>query len=202
MKNPILGKTLNDLRQKLDSVRRHAHAASIAFEELRTQAESLKIRALKHHLDRQRVLLAGSRGFITIMRNRKALRTSLVIAAAASAVTGVLSKDKLAAANAGLSTLDGMLQEAGRTDCAVCLGKRLTVTPKDEITSGGIWVAWDSVKEALAKLETEASMGAPLGNLDSIVSRLRDSANIIVLNKTTLKLIDSVVVVKPADTPE
>ena len=109
MKSHILGKTLNNIRQKLDSVRRHTHAASIAFEELRTQAESLKIRALKHHLDRQRALLAGSRGLITIMRNRKALRSSLVIAAAASAVTGVLSKDKWSAANAGLSALDGML---------------------------------------------------------------------------------------------
>ncbi|MCJ7744154.1 MAG: hypothetical protein MUO99_06295 [Dehalococcoidales bacterium] len=119
MKRAILGRTTNDLRQELVLLKEGARIAAAKFEELRRQAESFKIKALRRHLEDRRRHVARSRGFTLVSRNGKRLGTSLGIAAAGSIIAGMVTKDKRAAANAGLSTFYSVLKEAGKTDCAV-----------------------------------------------------------------------------------
>jgi hypothetical protein len=201
MKTAGWGKTLNDFRQELISIKGRAHAGAVRFEELRRHAECLKMEVLVRELEDQRKSLVRSRGSTSIARDRKILRTSLGIAAATSLVTGILTKDKLVAANAGLSILDSVLKGLGETDCVVYLGRHLIVAPMDQLTSGGIWATWDSAKAALSELRAEALRGVPLGSLDSIISRLRESARIIDLNKLIVKPITLVPIIKPTDSP-
>lgn len=152
------------------------------FDGLRRQAEALKIMATRFHLENQRRHIAGSRGFSSISRDGKALGISLGTAGLASVIVGIMSKDTLAAANAVLSTFNTVPQEVGKTDCIVCLDKRLTVVPRDKVIPQGQWVTWESMNAALRQLEVEGLSGATLGNLDSIISTLRQITSVVAPN--------------------
>ncbi|MCJ7744153.1 MAG: hypothetical protein MUO99_06290 [Dehalococcoidales bacterium] len=58
-------------------------------------------------------------------------------------------------------------------------------------------MTWESINAALRQLEAEALSGAPLGSLDSIISRLRQSAGVVALNQSTVKPITFVAKLKP-----
>jgi len=165
--------TLDELKQEIESIKGRAETFSMKFEQMRRQAESFKIAFLNHRLEAQRRSLAWTRGYTSIMRDRKGLGASLGVAAAGLIFGGIITRDKFAAVNAGLSSFDAALRELGETAWAVSLGKDLRLVPKDNITLGKIWVTWESLKSALAQLEREASQGVALGSLDSIISRLQ-----------------------------
>ena len=173
--------TLDELKQDIAAIKGRAGALSMKFEEVLRQAELLKVAFLNHILEEQIMSVARTRGYTSIMRDKKRLGASLGAAAAGLILGGIITKDKFAAASAGLSSFDAVLQGFGETACAVSLGKDLRVIPIDNVTSGKTWVTWESLKTALACLESEASQGVKLGNLDSIIVRLRKRKEIIYL---------------------
>ena len=173
--------TLDDLKQGIAAIKGRAGMISVKFEEVRRQAESFKVKVLNHRLEEQRRSLARTRGYTSIMRDRKGLGASLGAAAAGLILAGLISRDKFTALNTGLSSFDATLRGLGETTWAVSLGKDLTVLPRDNITSGKTWVTWGSLKTALAQLEREASQGVALGSLDSIISRLQRRKELVYL---------------------
>jgi len=181
------GETLNDLRQELTSIQNKAKAVSIRFEELRKEAESFKITVLTHQLEERRGSLACSRGFRSIARDGNSLGASVGLAAAGFILAGIMTKDKFAALNAGLSGFDGVLKGLGETSWAVSLGRDLAIVPRDNITSEEFWVSWESLKAALAELEREASGGDQLGSLDNIITKLQKSRELVRLNVSAAK---------------
>jgi len=181
------GKLLNDLREDLTLIKNKAQMVSLRFEGLRKEAESLKITVLPHQLEEQRKSLAWRRGFTSIARDEKRLRTSFGVATVASILAGIMTKDKLIALNAGLSGFDGVVEGLGETSWAVSLERNLAIAPRANITPEGVWVTWESLKAALAELEREASGGDQLGSLDNIITRLQKSRELVRLNVSVAK---------------
>jgi hypothetical protein len=163
--------TLHDLQQDIASIKSRAGTLSMRFKEISRQSEPLKIAFLSHRLEEQRKSLARTRGYESIMRDRKRLGISLGAAAVGLIFGGIVSRDKLYAANTGLSSFDATLLGLGETNWAISLGQNLRFVPENNITPGKTWVTWGSLKSALARLEKEAS-GVKLGNLDSVISEL------------------------------
>jgi len=133
-----------------------------------------------HQLEVRRKSLALGRGFASVTKNKGGLPVALGIAAGASILAGMITKDGSAAARAGLTGFKGALQGIGETDWAVCLGRNLAIVPRDNITPGQIWVTWDSLKTALRELEERAKSSAHLENLDDIISQLWKSKRLVV----------------------
>jgi hypothetical protein len=169
------------LRQQLASIKSRANKDSARFQELSKQAEYFKIRFLAHQLEARRKFLALSRGAVSLTKNKKGLATTLGIAAGASIIAGMMTKDGIAAANVGVKGLSGALQELGETGWAVCLGERLAVASLDNVKQGDVWVTWDSLQAALHELEEMAKNGAPLGNLDNIISELKKNKKLLII---------------------
>jgi hypothetical protein len=172
-----------DLRQQLASIKSRANKDSKRFQELSKQAEYLKIRFLAHQLEARRKFLARSRGAASAVKNKKGLATALGAAAGASIIVGIITKDRTAAMTAGMIGSKAALQGLGETDWAICLGKHLAVAPKDNTTPGDFWVTWDSLQAALDELEERTINGAPLGNLDNIISVLKKTKKLIIIIK-------------------
>ena len=126
-----------------------------------------------------RKFLASSRGVASFIENKKGLRFTLGMAAGASILIGIITKDGTAAVNAGAAGANAALRELGETEWAVCLGKHLSVASQDNITRGDVWVTWGSLQIALHELEERAKSGAPLGSLDNIISELKKSKKLL-----------------------
>ncbi len=159
--------------------------------------EPLKIAVLRRQLEEQMKSLARSRGFASVVGDRKELGVSLGVAAAGFILGGAVAKDKSAAMRAGLSGFDGVLDGLGGTGWAVCLGNRLIVMPRDSVVFEGFWITWESLKTALADLEREASDGKQLGNIDGIISKLRGNRKLVHLNLPEAKQTTMWTKVKP-----
>ena len=101
---------LNDWQQGLSLIQSQAKMLSVKFENRLRQAESLKIAAINHQLEKHRKSLARHRGTTSIGRDGKRLYAGLGVAVAASLLVGIMTKGKFAAANAGLSGFDGVIQ--------------------------------------------------------------------------------------------
>ncbi|MFC2014788.1 hypothetical protein ACFLUP_02210 [Chloroflexota bacterium] len=161
-------KRASDLTQELTFIRRRASISTGNFQECRKQVERSKVQFLAYQIEAKRKFLARSRGVASVAKDRKGLPAILGIAAAASVLAGIITKDASCAANGGLSGLSGALQGLGETDWVICLGKQVAVVSRDNITPGRVWLTLDSVKATLKELEQKAQNGAHLGNLDAI----------------------------------
>jgi hypothetical protein len=179
--------TLARSKQEITSIESGAGLFSTKFEELRRQTEAFKIISLNHQLEEHRRFLARARGYASVTRDRRQLGASLGVAAAGLILAAIVTRDKFIAAKAGLSSFDAAVDGFGDTAWAVSLGKDLTVRPRDNITSGKIWVTWESLKRALAQLQMEASQGVALGGLDDIISTLRTRGHLIYLGSLPTK---------------
>ena len=62
---------------------------------------------------RRRKVLARQRGAELVTKDSKEMRTSLAVSAIGLVLGGLVTKDKYAALNAGLSGSDGVIQEFG-----------------------------------------------------------------------------------------
>lgn len=78
---------------------------------------------------------------MSLMKNKKRLRGSLLVAAGGFILGELVTKDKFAALNAGLSGFDGVLQRFGHTKWVVSFGKKIVVAPSESIPSEGEWIA-------------------------------------------------------------
>ena len=170
--------TIKCLRQQLASIKNRALAASARFEELRRQAEFTKIQSLTYQLEARRKFLAQSRGVAALAQNKKSLTLTLGITAGVSILTGILTKDGIAAMNTGVTGLSGALRGLGETEWVVCLEKNLAVAPRDSVRQGEVWVTWKSLMIALDELAIRTK-DESLGNLDNIISELKKSRKLL-----------------------
>jgi len=175
-------KRVNDLRQEVNWIKDCAGKTSNNFKGLQRQAECCKVRFLTYELDKKCRSLTRSRGVVSVVENGNGLAATLGIAGIASILAGMITKDGLTAANAGLSGFNGALQGLGKTDWAICLDGGLEILPRDKITAGRVWFTWDSVMTALNELEQTAQNGAHLGNLDKVIFEVRKSKKLVAIN--------------------
>ena len=165
--------TLDELKQEIASIKSRSGTFSTKFEEVRRQAESLKIAFLNHRLEAQRRSLARTRGYMSIMRDGKRLGASLGAAAAGLIFGGIITRDKFAALHTGMSAFDGALQGLGQTRWFVSLSKKIAVAPENSLSPEGIWVTWESLNRAMKGLKDKAVVGEKLGNLDNVIFKLK-----------------------------
>ena len=168
-------RTVADLKEELACIESSSRGVSRRFEILQRQAELLKIEFLRYSLEKQRTVATRQRGFAFITKDKKKVRTSLIVAVGSFILGGLLSKDKDAALTAGLSGFTGALQGFGETRWAVSLQNELIIVPNNAIPAKGRWVTFDSLLAAIDDLKMEALQGKRLGTLDNIIQRLQES---------------------------
>lgn len=170
-----MGQDHSRFEKKLACIESSSQGVSRRFEIRQREAEFLKIEFLKYSLEKQRTVVARQRGFAFLIRDRKKVGTSLAVTAGALILGGLITKDKDAALNAGLSGFNGVLQGFGETRWAVSLQKELVIVPYNAIPAKGTWVTFESLIAAIHDLKTEALQGKRLGTLDNIIKRLQQS---------------------------
>ena len=168
-------RTIAGLKKELGSIESSSRGVSKRFENLQRQAELLKIESLEYSLEKQRRALVRQRGFALLIKDTKKIRTSLAVTAAVSIFGGLITRNKYATLDAGLSCFNGALQRFGETRWAVSLEKELVIVPDDAIPAKGLWVTFDSLITAIDDFKTEALQGKELGTLDTIIQSFQRS---------------------------
>ena len=107
-----------------------------------------------------------------LRKDTRLLQSSILVTAGGFILGGLLTKDRWGALNYGLAGLDGALQGSGHAKWVVLLGKRIVVAASENNPLEGKWLAWDSLKLAMAELRNKAQLGEALGTLDDVLSRL------------------------------
>lgn len=164
---------LAKLKEEFALIETRARKVSARIEVRTREKESSKIAFLQQFLEEQMKSEARRRGLVSLIKDKKRLRGSLLVAAGGFILGGLITKDKFAALHAGLSSFDGALQGFGDTKWVVSLGKKVVVAPSESTTSEGEWIAWESVKLAMGELKNRALGGEVLGDLDDVISRLK-----------------------------
>ena len=124
MSKYTLNGILEHLRQELNLTAVNAREIGSRFEALRRETESMKVDALQDYLEEQRKSTARDRGIASLIRDRKRVRDSLLVAAGGFILGGLLTRDKLEAVTAGLSGFDGMVQGFGESKWCVLLERK------------------------------------------------------------------------------
>ena len=168
-------KIITNFKKELAHIEGSSQDVGRSYEILRREAESLKVEFLEHSLEKQRKAIARQRGLASLIGDRKKIGAGLAVTAGASILAGLLTKDKDAALNAGLSGFYGVLQELGETRWAVSLQRELIILPYDDIPDKGSWVTFESLIAAIDELKMEALQGKRVGTLDNIIQRLQQS---------------------------
>ena len=164
--------TLAKMRQKLTLIETRAKKISQHFQQLTREVESLKVESLQKLLAKKIKSEARRRGIASVIRDRKRFESGALSAVGNFIIGGLLTQDKWAAVNSGLSGLDGALQGFGRARWVVLLGKSIVVAASENNQLEGKWLAWDSLKLAMEELRKKAQLGEALGTLDDVLSRL------------------------------
>jgi len=167
-------KTLTDFGQGLTLIGSRAKEILTRFEVLQRKAEFLKIESLQRYLEEKRKDVARSRGFRALLKDRRKVRDSLLVAAGSLILGGLISKDKFVALNAGMSGFDGVLRGLGETRWLVSLGKKILVAPEDSLSPERIWCTWESLMAAIEELKKRALHGEQLGSLDNVIDNLKN----------------------------
>lgn len=169
-------KTLDDFGQGLTLIESRAKAVLSRSEVLQREAELLKIESFQHYLVKQMKAIARSRGFTTLVTDKRKIRDSFLVAAGSLILGGLFTKDRFAALNAGLSGFDGYLQGLGEAIWFVSLERNeILVTPEDSLTAERAWFVWEDLMAAIDKLRRRALEGGQLGNLGNIIAILKSN---------------------------
>ena len=172
---PNLDGVLKHLRKDVSSVETKAMEVSSRFEALSREMESTKIDILQSYVEEQKRSTARDRGIGALIKDRRKMRNSLLLAAGSAILGGLLTRDKFEALTAGMSGFDGMVQGFGESKWRVLLGKRILVTPEETISSRfteTTWVTLDSFHKTMEELKKRALSGEKLGSLDDVISNL------------------------------
>ncbi len=175
MSKYTLNGILEHLRQELILTEVKAREIGNRFEVLRRETECMKVDALQNYLEEQRKSAARDRGIASLIKDRKRVGDSLLVAAGSFILGGLLTRDKFVAVTAGMSGFDGMVQGFGESKWLVLLGKRILVVPEETISSqltGVTWLTLDSFYKTIEELKKRALSGENLGNLDDVISKL------------------------------
>jgi len=174
-----LDRILEYLRLELASTKVKAREIGSRFEALRRETESMKVDALQNYLEEQRKSTARDRGIASLIRDRKRVRDSLLVAAGGFILGGLLTRDKLEAVTAGMSGFDGMVQGYGESKWCVLLGKKISVVPEETISPQATWITLASFYKTMEELKKRALAGEKLGNLDDVISKLKKKPRLI-----------------------
>ena len=102
-----------NLSQELNLIEVKAKTLSANLEILCRESECLKLEYLQQALEEHVMSEARARGISLIMRDKKQLRNSLLMAAGSFVFGGLVTKDKWRALTAGMSGFDSMVQGFG-----------------------------------------------------------------------------------------
>ena len=172
MSKYALYKILEHLRQELTLTEAKAREIRSRFKLLCRDAEYIKIDALQKYLEERKKSAARERGIDYLIKDKKMVRDSLLIAAGSFILGGLLTRDKFGALTAGMSGFDGVIQGVGESKWYVLLGKKISVVPEEMIFPQATGIAFDSFCRMLEELKRRALAGEKLGNLDDIVSQI------------------------------
>jgi len=164
---------LEHLRQELILTEAKAREIGSRFKVLSRETESMKVDALQNYLEEQRKSTARDRGIASLIKDRKRVRNSLLVAAGGFILGGLLTRDKFGAVTAGLSGFDGMVQGLGESKWCVILEKKISVVPEETISPEITWITLDSFCKTMEELKNRALAGEKLGNLDDVIAKLK-----------------------------
>lgn len=173
MKTNSLDEAFRSLNEQLMSVERTSLSLTAKFEDLSREAEGLKLGVLERALENNRVSQAKQLGFTAMRRDHGKLGIGLALAVGQSLLQGAVSKDKSVALTAGISSLNGFAEGLGDSRWAVSLDRQFIVVPRDKVFSGRVWVTWESLQAAMKELKQRAIGGEELGDLDTIIDKLK-----------------------------
>ncbi len=174
MENADFNEAVSALEREFVLIESRARELSARFQALRTKTELLKVDILRCGLAKRTKSLARQAGFKSMGRDGKNLGVGLGAAVAGLVLGGVLTGDGLSATVAGISGFNGALQELGKSRWAVSLDPDLLVVPRHKIVPGRTWVTMESLVIALEELREKARTGEQLGNIDTVVGKLKD----------------------------
>jgi len=172
MSQYTLNAILEHLRQELTLTEVKAREIGSRFEVLCRETESIKVDALQNYLEEQRKSVARDRGIASLIKDRKRVRDSVLVAAGSFILGGLLTRDKFRALTAGMSGFDGMVQGFGESKWCVLLGKKISVVQEEMISPQVTWITLTSFYRAMEELKKRALDGEKLGNLDDVISKL------------------------------
>ena len=164
MSKHTLNGILEHLRQELILAAVKAMEINSRFEALCRETESIKVDALQNYLEEQKKSVARDIGISSLIKDRKRVRDSLLVAAGGLILGGLLTRDKFGALTAGMSGFDGMVQGFGESKWCVLLGKKISVVPEGTISPQVTWIALASFYKTMVELKTRALSGEKLGN--------------------------------------
>jgi len=173
MSKYTLNGILEQLRQELILTEAKAREIGSRIEVLRRETESMKVDAIQDYLVEQRKSTARDRGIASLIRDRKKVRNSLLVAAGGFILGGLLTRDKLEAVNAGMSGFDGMVQGYGEGKWCVLLGKKISIVPEEMISPQVPWITLASFYNTMEELKKRSLSGEKLGNLDDVIAKLK-----------------------------
>lgn len=166
-----LDKVIVNLTQELTANELRAREIARRFETLQRILESLKIDVFQSCLEEQRKSRACYRGFASLIKDKKKIRDSLLVAAGILVLGGLLTRDKFGAITAGMSSFDGMVQGLGESKWYILLGEKISIVPEETIPPQASMMTLNSFCIELA--------GEKLGNLDNVISKLTKKPRLI-----------------------
>ena len=172
MSKHTLDRILKQLRKELTLTEAKAGEIGSRLELLRRETEATKIDVLHNYLEEQKKSAARDRGIASLIKDRKRVRGSLLVATGSFVLGGLLTRDTFGALAAGMLGFDGMVQGLGESKWCVLLGKRILVVPEETISPQVTWITLDSFHKTIEELKKRALSGEKLGNLDGVISKL------------------------------
>ncbi len=164
--------TILGIRRELASIHQRARSVCVRSQNSMRQAEAAKVESMRKMIEGSIKSKARLRGMVSVRKDPRLLKSSILVTAGASILGGLLTRDGWGALNSGLSSFDEALQRFGRAEWTVLLGRRIIVAASDSTPTQKPWLAWGILKTALEELQKEASAGEALGNLDDVLHRL------------------------------
>ena len=172
MSKYTLNGILEHLRQELNLTAVKASEINSRFEALCRETESIKVDALQNYLEEQKNSAARDIGISSLIKDRKRVRDSLLVAAGGFILGGLLTRNKFGALTAGMSGFDGMVQGFGESKWYILLGKTISIVPEEKIPPQATWISLGSFYRELEELKDRALAGEELGSLDDLISKL------------------------------
>jgi len=163
---------MEDLRQEVGLTEVISKEISGQLELMVREMECLKIDVLRNYLEEQKNSAARDKGITYLIKDRKRVRNSLLLAAGSFVLGGLLTRDTFGALAAGMSGFDGMVRGFGESKWCVLLGKKISVVPEETISLEATWITLASFHKTMKELKRRALAGDKLGNLDNVISKL------------------------------
>ncbi len=174
MSKYTLNGILEHLTQELNWTAVKASDINSRFEALCRETESIKVDALQNYLEEQKNSAARDIGISSLIKDRKRVHDSLLVAAGGFILGGLLTRNKFGALTAGMSGFDGMVQGFGESKWCVLLGKKISVVPEGTISPEVTWITLASFYKIMEELKKRALSGANLGSIDDVISKLKE----------------------------